>query len=182
MLTSHGPLQDVREDRDVVAVLRGFRAGRVLDGDVADVAIGCFRKRVAEDLRTPDGVLVGLGLFFRIVGVGQTERQAGSDRKCQSDVDRKCQSDGSRLGRNSMIVTPHEFAEMQIAEAVARFKVLIRRRRAENRYLFFSRREARLTLWVSPFRDPPASSAPGRDQAMRRRNSSSLSRRRCPPG
>jgi hypothetical protein len=49
-----------------------------------------------------------------------------------------------------MIVTPHEFAEMQIAEAAARFKVLIRRRRAENRYLFFSRREARLTLWVSP--------------------------------
>jgi hypothetical protein len=53
---------------------------------------------VAENLRTPDGVLVGLGLFFRIVGVGQTERQAGADRKCQSDVDRKCQSDGESFG------------------------------------------------------------------------------------
>ena len=95
---SDGELAPARRSPSLVAVLRGFRAGRVLDGDDADVAIGCFRKRVAEDLRTPDAVLVGLGLFFRIVGVGQTERQAGSDRKCQSDVDRKCQSDGESFG------------------------------------------------------------------------------------
>ena len=61
-----------------------------------------------------------------------------------------------------MIVTPHEFAEMQIAEAAARFKVLIRRRRAENRYLFFSRREARLTLWVSPLPGSAGLLGPGK--------------------